>query len=156
MVEKRIYRPKEFEMLIEKLIEQKIFETKQAVMMFAAATGWYIKRREPRGQAGEVIRWDIFETNNDDCFVLALALAETQSLEILGRDRHEIEEDPTKVFEEYAKAGLRHIKETCFDAPGDLFDNFLSLINRANNDNDEDLTPNLDNLTPEDLDLLLG
>lgn len=156
MTEKRIYRPEKFETLIDKLIEQKIFDTKQAVMMFAAATGWHIQQREPRGQPGEVIRWDIFERNNDDAFVLALALAETQSLEILGRDRHEQEDDPTKVFEEYATAGLRYVKETCFDAPGDLLDNLLSLINRVNNANYKDRTPDLDALTPEDLDLLLG
>lgn len=154
MIDRRIYRPQKFEALVEELTEQKIFETKQAVMMFAAATGWYIKQREPRSQASEVIKWDIFERNNDDAFVLALALAETDSLAILGRDRNEIDDDPTKIFEEYATAGLQYIKETCFDAPGDLLDNLLSLINRVNA-NTDDKKSDLSNLTPEDIDLLL-
>ena len=156
MGERSIYRPAKFEKMIDKLLEQKIFETKQAVMMFAAAVGWYcIGKREPRGKAEHGIRWEIFERNNDDVFIHALALAESKSIEILGRDRQEEDDDPIKVFEEYAAAGLQYIQEKCVDAPGDMLDNFLSLIAEINT-NTAEASPGLEGLTPEALDFLAG
>ena len=156
MGERSIYRPAKFEKLIDKLLEQKIFETKQAVMMFAAAVGWYfIGKREPRGKAEHGIRWEIFERNNDDVFIHALALAESESLDILGRDHQEEEDDPIKVFEEYAAAGLEYIQTHCVDAPGDMLDNFLSLLAEVDK-NTVEPPPGLEGLPSEALDFLAG
>jgi len=156
MGEKRIYRPKNFENLIDKLVESGPFETKQAVMMFAAATGWHFSReRQPRGKAGEPIRWDIFERHNNDVFIHALALAESKSIEILGRDRKEDLDDPIKIFEEYATAGLEYIQDKCVDVPGDILDNLLSLIAEVNS-SDREAPPGLEGLRSSDLDFLTG
>ncbi len=156
MAERIIVRPEKFEKLIEKLTEQGLFETKQAAMTFAAAVGWYfVGKREFRGKAGEGIRWSVFERNNDDAFIHALALTESESIEILGRDRQEKDDDPVKVFEEYATAGLQYIQEKCVDAPGDVLDNFLSLIAEVNS-NTAEPPPGLEGLTSEALDFLAG
>lgn len=156
MAEKFITRPAKFEKLVDRLTEQGPFETKQAAMTFAAAVGWYfVRKRESRGKGSHEIRWNTFESSNDDAFIHALALAESDSIEILGRDRQEDEDDPIKVFEEYATAGLQYIQDKCVDAPGDLLDNLLSLLAEVNTNADEP-PPGLEGLTSEDLDFLGG
>lgn len=156
MAEKFITRPAKFEKLIDILTEQGIFETKQAAMTFAAAVGWCLARkREPRGKGGNEIRWNVFETSKDDAFIHALALAESDSIEILGRDRVDNEDDSIKVFEEYATAGLQYIQDKCVEAPGDLLDNLLSLLAEVNT-NASEPPPGLEGLTSEALDFLGG
>ncbi|NJK68552.1 MAG: DNA phosphorothioation-associated protein 4 [Microcoleus sp. SU_5_3] len=133
MAEKFITRPAKFEKLIDRLTEQGPFETKQAAMTFAAAVGWYfVRKRDPRGKGSQEIRWNVVESSNDDAFIHALALAESDSIEILGRDRQKDEDDPIKVFEEYATAGFQYIQDKCVDVPGDLLDNLLDLIAEVN------------------------
>jgi dnd system-associated protein 4 len=156
MAEKFITRPAKFEKLIDILTEQGPFETKQAAMTFAAAVGWYfVRKREPRGKGSHEIRWSVVESSNDDAFIHALALAESDSIEILGRDRAENEDDPIRVFEEYATAGLQYIQDKCVDAPGDLLDNLLNLIAEVNT-SPVAPPPGLEGLTPEALDFLGG
>lgn len=155
----RIYRPAQFEKLIDYLTgDEGIFETKQAVMMFAAAVGWhFVRKRQPRGKAGESIRWDTFQGNNDDAFIHALALVDSESIEILGRDSDGQEDDPIKVFEEYATAGLQYIEDKCVKVPRDLslLDNFLHLIAEVNTYSPEP-PPDLEGLSSEALDFLAG
>jgi dnd system-associated protein 4 len=156
MAEKFITRPAKFEKLIDILTEPGPFETKQAAMTFAAAVGWrFARKREARGKAGNEIRWNVVETSNDDAFIHALALAESDAIEILGRDRAENEDDPIRVFEEYATAGLQYIQDKCVDAPGDLLDNLLNLIAEVNT-SPVAPPPGLEGLTPEALDFLGG
>ena len=158
MAEKFITMPADFEQLIDKLKEEGPFETNKAVMNFAAAVGWYfVKKREPRGKGthGREIRWNVFESSNDDAFIHVLALAESESIEILGRDRQKGEDDPIKVFEEYATAGLQYIQDKCVDVPGDLLDNLLDLIAEVNA-SPVAPPPGLEGLTPEALDFLAG
>lgn len=157
MAEKFITRPAKFEKLIDILTEQGPFETKQAAMTFAAAVGrCFARKREPRGKGGNEIRWNVVETSNDDAFIHALALAESDSIEILGRDRRaENEDDPITVFEEYATAGFQYIQDKCVDAPGDLLDNLLSLLAEVNTKADAP-PPGLEGLTSEALDFLAG
>lgn len=133
MAERVIIRPTKFEALIDRLTEDGPFETKQAAMTFAAAVGWhFVRRREPRDSHGKEIRWSVFEGSNDDVFIHVLALAETGSIEILGRDRKDSEEDPITIFEEYATAGFQYIQDKCINAPGEILDNLLSLIAEVN------------------------
>ena len=156
MAEKFITRPAKFEKLIDILTEPGLFETKQAAMTFAAAVGWrFARKREARGKGGNEIRWNVFETSNDDAFIHALALAESDAIEILGRDRAENEDDPIRVFEEYATAGLQYLQDKCVDAPGDLLDNLLNLIAEVNT-SPVAPPPGLEGLTPETLDFLAG
>jgi dnd system-associated protein 4 len=82
-------------------------------------------------------------------------LAESGSIDILGRDRQEEDDDPIKVFEEYATAGLQYIQDKCVNAPGDVLDNLLSLI-AAVNSNTAEPPPGLEGLTSEALDFLAG
>jgi dnd system-associated protein 4 len=152
MGEKIIYRPAKFEALLDKLIEKGLFETYQAAMTFAAAVGWhFVKQREQKGKAGKDIRWSVFESANDDAFIHALALAEFGSIDILGRDRQNDDEDSIKIFEEYATAGLEYIQDHCVDVPGDTFDNLLSLIAEVIR-TPKNITPGLEGLPPEAID----
>jgi dnd system-associated protein 4 len=126
----RIRPPAQYESVIDTLIEEAGFETKQSVLTFAAGVGWFIKKREALGKGGEGIRWQIFERNEDAAFVNALALAEDKSLQVLGREKGS-QENVVGIFEEYATAGLRHIDEQCVNKPGDLLNNLLSLVTEA-------------------------
>lgn len=76
---RRISPPREYEPLIDKLVDNGVFETKQAAMMFAAALGKRFAGRKPRGSPGDGIRWYIFEKAGDEAFVNSLALAEKNS-----------------------------------------------------------------------------
>jgi dnd system-associated protein 4 len=153
MGEKTIHRSAKFEVLIDKLTEQGPFETKQAAMTFAAAVGWhFVKKREPKGKPGKEIRWSVFESANNDAFIHALALAESGSIEILDRARQD-EDDSITIFEEYATAGFQYIQDHCVDAPGDILDNLLSLIAQVSS-KQENITPGLEGLPPEALEVL--
>lgn len=126
----RIRPPAQYESLIATLIEKAGFETKHSVLTFAAAVGWFIDKREKLGKAGEGVRWQIFEKNDDSAFVNALALAEDKTLQVLGREKGD-QENVIGIFEEYAAAGLHHIEEQCVNQPGDLLNNLLSLVTEA-------------------------
>lgn len=82
-----------------------LFDTKQKVLMFAAALGFHLARRNELGSrdAGSAIRFDIFEKNLDDGFVHCLAVAERGELSVLAEAQ---EEELAGIFEEYANAGL--------------------------------------------------
>lgn len=126
----RIRPPAKYESLITTLVEEVGFETKHSVLTFAAAVGWFIHRHEELGKAGEGIRWQIFERNEDAAFVNALALAKEKSLHVLGREKGD-QGNVVEIFEEYATSGLHHIEEQCVNKPGDLLNNLLSLVSEA-------------------------
>lgn len=154
---RRIRPPARFDDLIDKLVFQKDspFETKQALMMFAAAIGYSIVgKREPIEKAGEGIDWGIFERRQDTSFIYALALADKESIAILGQENQD-EDDLITIFEEYAAAGLQYIKQHCVDVPGNALDNLLSFLADARMRH-SDPPPGLDGLTTAELELLGG
>ena len=104
----RVAPPREFEGLLDKLCDKPplglaLFESKQKVLMFAAALGCHRQRREKVERRGEAIRIEVFQRSADEGFVDALAVAATGDLHVLGDDR--LTERIT-IFEEYAHGGL--------------------------------------------------
>lgn len=91
--------------------EPGVFESKQKLLMFAAAlaanmgTSVELEQRE----TSSAIRFEIFENNADDAFVAAVAVAATDSLSVLRPD-DENEGRMVTIFEERAYAGLLELK----------------------------------------------
>jgi dnd system-associated protein 4 len=118
-MERRIATPtgrteeaKEILALIERMTapqesgEPGIFESKQKLLMFAAALGAYLGSSIPLEQRdSNSIRFEVFQNNADDAFVAALAVAQTDGLAILRPD-DESEGRLATIFEEHAHAGL--------------------------------------------------
>jgi dnd system-associated protein 4 len=134
LTERIIRQPKNHEKLIETLTTQGLFENKQALMMFAAAVGWrFVGKRQTEYLPGESIPWHIFEANNDDAFINALAIAETNAIDILESvDAEETEDIPVQIFEGYAVSGFEYIEQQCINVPGDVLENLLALILQIN------------------------
>jgi len=124
---RRIRPPKEHEKLIDKLVDEGTFETKQAVMMFAASLGKRFTGRKPLGSPGEGIRWHIFEKAGDEAFVNSLALMEREDINILDPEAGE-SEDVQTIFEEYAAGGFQYLKQHVTDVTGDFLENALAII----------------------------
>jgi dnd system-associated protein 4 len=108
-------------------VDNGVFETKQAAMMFAAALGKRFTGRKPRGAPGDGIRWYIFEKAGDEAFVNSLALAEKNDIKVLDPDVGE-GEDVQAIFEEYAAGGFQYLKQHVVDSPGDLLENALAIV----------------------------
>jgi dnd system-associated protein 4 len=149
---RRIRPPKDYDGLIDKLVNEGVFETKQAVMMFAAALGRRYTGRKPIGNPGEGIRWYIFEKGSDEAFVNALALAEKRDLAVLDPDSKD-SEDVATVFEEFAAGGFQYLKQSVVDPPGDLLENCLAEIQKFRSTQQES-PPGLEGLDKSTLELL--
>ena len=149
---RRVRPPKRLQELSERLIDNGPFQSKQKALMFAAAVGVYLDKRAPFSSSDTAIRWDIFERNNDDTFIYALAIAETGGLGILSDDTSE-SEDFITIFEEYANAGLKYVEDRIVNTPGNLLDELIQLILTVQRSGEE-APPGLEGLTQEDLDML--
>jgi len=151
---RRISPPKEYETLIDKLADadKGIFKSKQAVMMFAAALGKRFTGRKPRGSPGNGIRWYIFQEAGDEAFVNSLAISEKNDIKVLDPDLGE-GEDVQTIFEEYAAGGFQYLKQHVMDAPGDLLENALAIVQQFQMAN-QPSPPGLEGLDSSTLELL--
>jgi dnd system-associated protein 4 len=122
-MERRIAPPRDFEDVLDQLIDTGLFETKQKALMFAAGLGHHLKKRSPIDRRGVAIRYDIFTNVLDDGYINALAVADEQDLKLLANER--VEEKIT-IFEEYAHSGLAEMKRRLLQ-PGDALDTLLKL-----------------------------
>ena len=139
--------------LIENLTAPKgPFQSKQSLLMFAAAVGIYMKRREPVRKRGEGIRWAVFQNSQDSEFVSALALAVTLSIQCLSTDTAEDQSRET-IFEEHAAGGMKYLESVTLAVPGDALDLLLGLVTDARTDTTE-IPPALEGLASEDIELL--
>jgi dnd system-associated protein 4 len=104
-----------------------IFESNQKALMFAAALGRHLRRREKefRRYNSSAIRYDIFQNNGDDSFIDALAVAVTGDLKILADDKFS---ERISIFEEYAYVGLQEIETRCYSRPGNPLDALVNLV----------------------------
>ena len=153
MIDDRRLRPAErYEKTLDAITSGHPFDTKQAAMMFAAALGRSLPKREELGKAGEGVRWQVFERSQDAAFVYALGLSENKAIDVLSSDK---EEELVQIFEEYVAAGLQHIQEHYLDRPGDILDNILLLLADARRV-DTAAVPGLEGLSTADLSLLGG
>jgi dnd system-associated protein 4 len=102
-----------------------IFETKQKALMFAASLGFARKTRIPVENRGVGIRFEVFQTDMDDAYLDAIAVAEKGDLRILAAEHYG---ERIQVFEEYAHAGLLEMNRVCFDIPGDPLESLIRLV----------------------------
>jgi dnd system-associated protein 4 len=129
MMAERIRPPAKFDgpnRVIDQLQEHGPFDTKQAVLMFAAALGYMHETMEPIDGYGEGIRWQVFERSQDDGYINAMAVAQEKSVAVLNED--EGESSKSEIFEQYAAAGLQYLNDRVLTAPGDVLDHLLALI----------------------------
>lgn len=155
--ERRVRPPAQYEDLIDDLTTEGVFESKQAVMMFAAALGKRFGERRELERPGEGVRWGIFENNGDDAFVKGLAVSHSQMVSVLDSDTSEEEDAESKdaitIFEEYVAGGFEYLQSHVVNAPGDTLDNCLALIQDARREHEE-VPPELSGLSPDTLGLL--
>ncbi len=135
---------------IDRLVDDGPFQTKQKAMMFAAALGVHVGRRDSFISADEPIRWDIFDNAGDGPVLAALAVAETGGLDVLSE---ESDEDYQVVFEEYANGGLKELEERVLDQPADVLDQLIRLLVAARR-KDQPGPQGLEGLSPDQLDAL--
>lgn len=141
----RVRPPKELEGILDRLKdEDKVFETKQKGLMFAAAVGFALHRDEVDTvdieHYGEGIRLDYFRPQ-DEGFIDALAVAKAEDLNVLDPEK---QADRVELFERCAKLGLEDIKRYCYDErPADSVLGILALIDLMERPSEDDL-PGLD------------
>lgn len=134
--DRRLRPPEEHEITIDALVKARVFETKQSAMTFAAALGWYRNSKRQISKAGEGVRWQVFERNQDSAFIFALAIAAEKSINALDLDatNGNIVED---VFEQFAAAGLDNLADSLANVQGDVLDTLLLLLAEARRENDD-------------------
>ena len=133
------------------VMDAKVFDTKQKALMFAAALGAHIEKREAVKSTEEGIRWQIFETQGDNAFIYALAVAETEGLEVLNDA--DAGDAYVTIFEEYANAGLIYIDEQILSKPVDPLDALISLLLDIRSREDK-VVSGLEGITSEQLSAL--
>ena len=146
----RVRPSQEFEAsVLDKLKDSGIFETKQKGMMFAAAVGFWLRKRSVSGvdlgRPGEGIRLEYFQKVRDDGFIDALAVAAADDLAVLSDER---QDERLELFEKYAQVGLGELKKRVIDVPMEPLDAMLALLEdlRASRSSSEDILPGLSDL----------
>jgi len=108
----RIRPPKDLEEVLDNLKEDKVFETKQKGMMFAAAVGYCLQRDKvdttELDTVGEAIKMDYFDVG----FIDALAVTTRNDLGAVSDER---QPERVELFERYALLGLKELKRACYD-----------------------------------------
>jgi dnd system-associated protein 4 len=125
-MERRPALPKDLESVIESLVDptgsgERVFDTKQKAMMFAAALGFAAGTRKKLERKSTGIRYDVFQSAVDDGFINALAVSETGDLAVLSEGRADERID---IFEEYAHAGVEVMNRLCVEE-GNGLDNLI-------------------------------
>ncbi len=143
----RIRPPKDLEEVLDKLKDDKVFDTKQKGMMFAAAVGYCLHRDKVEAteidQLGEGIRLEYFQSQDDVGFIDALAVATRKELSVVANDR---QEERVELFQRYAYLGLKEMKRVCYDEkPEYPFYGVLKLIDQLDRPEAGDL-PGLEGL----------
>jgi dnd system-associated protein 4 len=146
-VRDRIRPPKDLEEILDKLKDDKVFDTKQKGMMFAAAVGYCLHREKvdstETDQLGEGIRLEYFESQDDVGFIDALAVATRKELSVVASER---QEERVELFQKYAFLGLKEMKRACYDEkPEYPLYGILKLIDQLDKPESEDL-PGLEGL----------
>lgn len=127
----RVRPPKDLEPILDLLKDDaQIFETKQKGLMFAAAVGYALHQDKVDStdldSYGEGIRLQYFQSQQDDGFIDALAVAKENQLTILDPEK---QSERIDLFERCAYLGLLEMKKHCVDnRPSDPILGLLSLI----------------------------
>lgn len=103
----RVRRPKAHEEFLKLLTkDDNIFSSYKNALVFCASVGYRFSRKTPFEESGEPIRIEIFNTETDIPFMYALALADTEDIELMKESNFP---KVVKIFEEYANAGLIYL-----------------------------------------------
>lgn len=136
-MDRRIAAPKgaSFERLLDRLTSpiagtsnERLFETKQKALMFAAGLGYRRGQRLPLSarDTNGAIRFDVFQSNHDEAFVQILGIVEARGdLNVLSEERAD---EIVTAFEEYAHAGLLELERACFEGAADPLDALVHLV----------------------------
>ena len=142
----RIRPPRDLELILDSLKDDGFFETKQKALMFAAAVGYVIERKEdglgqPLETSGEGIRLEYFENPRDARFIDLLAIAVKTDLQVLGESSQ-----PWRIeqFEKFAHSGLIEIKRLCYTDTQNPMLGLLRIIDRLAYKEETDALPGLD------------
>jgi len=144
----RIRPPKELETVLDRLKDEfAIFETKQKGLMFAAAVGYVLHGDKVDSVVldsfGEGIRMQYFQSQQDDGFIDAIAVARADELAVLDPEK---QPERIDLFERCAMLGLKEMQKYCFDnRPEDPINGLLSLIDEMQNSSAQEL-PGLDSV----------
>lgn len=104
------------------------FESMKNVFMLATFIGYKEKKRVPLGKDKEMIfAWARFSPEEDVPLLRALALTETEDVEVLT-DQDQI----LTIAEEYANGGITEIQKQVEDMPGDRITNLVDLLSNWN------------------------
>jgi dnd system-associated protein 4 len=104
------------------------FESMKNVFMLAIFIGYNEEKRIPLGTDKEMIfAWARFSPEEDVPLLRALALSETENVEVLT-DQDRI----LTIAEEYANGGIIEIRKQVEDMPGDRITNLVDLLRNWN------------------------
>lgn len=103
----RVRRPKEHDDLLDTFKKEKIFSSNKNALVFAASLGFKKQQRKSFDNSSEPIMLRIFDDNTDIPFIYSLALAETDDISMMTKNRFK---DAVLIFEEYANGGLAYMK----------------------------------------------
>ncbi len=104
------------------------FESMKNIFMLATFVGYNEEKRIPLGKDKEMIfAWARFSPEEDVPLLRALALSETEDIEVLT-DQDQI----LTIAEEYANGGITEIQKQVEDMPGDRITNLVDLLRNWN------------------------
>jgi len=130
----RVRRPKEHYDLLDILKKEKIFSSNKNALVFAASLGFKKQQRQPFTESSEPIMLRIFDDNTDIPFIYSLALAETNDISMMTKNKFK---EAVLIFEEYANGGLSYIRSVL--DPATALVSLESIISELEEVNTEDM-----------------
>ncbi len=130
----RIRRPKEHDDLFDIFKKEKIFTSNKNALVFAASLGFKKQQRKSFVESSEPIMLRIFDDNTDIPFIYSLALAETDDISMMTKNKFT---DAVLIFEEYANGGLSYIRSVL--DPATALVSLEAIIAESDDSNTEDM-----------------
>jgi dnd system-associated protein 4 len=129
----RVYVPADKEKVLTDLTEKGPFETRAAVLAFAASFGHKEGRREAVDKGSKDIRWGVFQEEGKSFVADLIAAAGSEDLSIMRDERGA---DRRRIFAEYANGGLALLRDRVMNKPRDVVDVLLEVILAAESPRD--------------------
>ena len=141
MSKRRIRRPKNQEEKYRLLTDPEefgIFSTYKDIFMAAGTIGFMEQKRTEFSSSAEGIPWSIFTLETDLAIINAIALTETEDIEVLYDDAENYDKK-IKIFEEYAAGGFDILFSKVMNNPKTAASSYLEYIMSMENEvNDKD------------------
>lgn len=130
----RIRRPKQHDDLLDIFKKEKIFTSNKNALVFAASLGFKKQQRQSFDESSEPIMLRIFDDNTDIPFIYSLALAETDDISMMTKNKFK---EAVLIFEEYANGGLSFIRSVL--DPATALVSLEAIISELDEPNTEDM-----------------